>query len=815
MYSHGLTAEIPFLLTTFYADSSFLREKHGPILRVRRDNASVNVSQQVLAFLNQHGIRSETSNPYEPWQNGQPERLIQTLCNTARTVLVASGLEGRFWYQALQYSVRIHNIQYARTLDSSPYFVMFGSKPDVSRDQPFGVEAWIHLRPEQRRDPKFGARGESCIFVGYPTHQSGYLVWCPSRGPNTVVSSSNLIFGTRFPRAKSPPPDLLPDMVKEVFLPSPPTAFTVQEVHHTPDLQIIGSVQDQLVLASQVLASPKCFPISCVMDLLNHTNMENLSSAHVHLTDSYALLGMDPMPDPAQNRPVPRNSTEAQSPDFAPEWEPAMDREIQGFLHHQCFAPVPATPALRTLPGTWLFSRKRNGAAKARFVIGGHRQRLGIDYFEFKNYCAVLASRDNRILLGLAAAQGWSVAQTDVEQAFLHGVLNDVDLYIHPPARYPCPPGHVLKLLKAVYGLHQAPPKFKKEVTDWLRSNGYAPANDSETIWIMRKDQDVLVHGLYADDFLHFSNNSEFYTSFRDQFKKRFDIKTGPVDVYLGNRICVDSDRYNVLINQTAYIDELLGKFGMGDSRPVATPIVSRLSNADRGNDLSKEDHAQYRVIVGSLLYLSCWTRPDISFAVSELSRFVADPGDIHMKAAKRVLRYLKGTRDLGLRFTRPERDKLNQLWGYVDSDWAGCPDSRKSTTGYVLLFNGAVISWKSKRQNVVALSSAEAEFMAASSLVQEVIYIRRLLDRLGFPQNDPTPIGEDNRTCIAWGEGAVGGSDRAKHIDLRRHFVHDAVKAGILTLHAVSSSDNIADLLTKPLAEPVFLLLRKRMMGS
>jgi hypothetical protein len=130
-------------------------------------------------------------------------------------------------------------------------------------------------------------------------------------------------------------------------------------------------------------------------------------------------------------------------------------------------------------------------------------------------------------------------------------------------------------------------------------------------------------------------------------------------------------------------------------------------------------------------------------------------------------------------------------------------------------MFNGAVISWKSKRQNVVALSSAEAEFMAASSLVQEVIYIRRLLDRLGFPQNDPTPIGEDNRTCIAWGEGAVGGSDRAKHIDLRRHFVHDAVKAGILTLHAVSSSDNIADLLTKPLAEPVFLLLRKRMMGS
>ncbi len=155
-------------------------------------------------------------------------------------------------------------------------------------------------------------------------------------------------------------------------------------------------------------------------------------------------------------------------------------------------------------------------------------------------------------------------------------------------------PCQVLKLLKAVYGLHQAPPKFKNEVTDWLRSNGYAPANDSETILIMCKDQDVtcLVHGLYADDFLHFSNNSELYTSIRDQFKSLFDIKTGPVDVYLETRPCVDSDRYNFfkiivsVINQTAYIDELQGKFGtsMRDSRPVGTPIVSHFSNADRGN---------------------------------------------------------------------------------------------------------------------------------------------------------------------------------------------------------------------------------------
>ncbi len=608
--------------------------------------------------------------------------------------------------------------------------------------------------------------------------------------------------------------NLLPDMVKEVFLPTTPTAFTIEEVQQTPDLRFIGSVSDQLVVVSDNMQQPKVLPVSGVMELLMFTSENSLSSAHLSLVDSFALLGMDALPSPTQLS-IPRNANEALSPEFSSEWTPAMDKEIQGFIRHKCYLPVPRTAEIRTLPGSWIFTRKRDGTAKARFVIGGHRQRLGIDYFEFQNYCAVLASRDNRVLLALAAGAGWTVSQTDIEQAFLHGKLNDVDLYINPPARYPCPPDHVLKLLKAVYGLHQAPPKFKKEVTDWMRSNGYTPANDSETIWILRKEQDVLIHGLYADDFLHFSNRNAVYANFREQLKERFDIKTGPVDVYLGNRISVESDKFNASIDQTAYIDDLLAKFGLNDSKPVATPMVQRLSNLERGQSVSKADHETYRVMVGSLLYLSCWTRPDISFAVSELSRFVSDPGVNHFQAAKRVLRYLKGTRDLGLKYSRPEGGKLNQLWGYVDSDWAGCLDTRKSTTGYVLMFNGAAISWKSKRQNVVALSSAEAEFMAASALVQEVIYLRRLLERLGYLQSGPTPIFEDNRTCIAWTEGSVGGSDRAKHIDLRAHFVHDAVKDGILTLQTVSSAENVADLLTKPLPETVFRVLRKRLMGS
>ena len=220
-YNHKSTADIPALLMRFYSDCSPLRTRHGPILTVRRDNASVNVSRAVMGFLDQHGIRSETSNPYEPWQNGKVERMIQTVMGTARTVLLASGLDARFWGHALPYAVRIHNLQYSRALDTSPYMLVHQCKPDVSEDQQFGVEAWLYVHPERRRDPKFSARGEPCIFIGYPQNQRGFLVWCPQRGNNTVVSTTNVVFGTRCPRAKTPAVDLLPDAAKEVFLSQP------------------------------------------------------------------------------------------------------------------------------------------------------------------------------------------------------------------------------------------------------------------------------------------------------------------------------------------------------------------------------------------------------------------------------------------------------------------------------------------------------------------------------------------------------------------------------------------------------------------
>jgi hypothetical protein len=823
-YGHASPGQVLDIIERWYADTAGMRERHGDPRVFRCDNASVNVSRRASSFRVAKGIRTETICPSESHQNGTAERMNRTLVTGARTVLLASGLERRWWHHAVMYQTYLQNVKYSPLTRSSPHLMMFGNKPDVSCFQEFGVEAWLHRRVDQRQDSKFDSRGEPCIFVGYPSNQQGFLVWCPGRGSAKIVASNNLVFGTRCPRSTRSPVELIDETNTEIPLSGAPAALTLQEVESATDLHIVGTFEGNFVLSDSALEGLRLLSPASLPKVLYYTHTNNLSSVHLALADSYQLYtatlpdNVFPQEVPSKSHRIPKNIQQALSPDFVHEWGPAIDRENQGFQHHNCFTAVPLPSGARPLPGLWVFTRKRDGSPKARFCVGGHRQIMGRDYFPNKNYCAVLSSRDNRILLALAAAEGYTVYQTDVVQAFLHGKLDDVDIYINPPASYPCQSGMVLKLQKAIYGLIQAPVKFKQEVIDWFKANGYLAANDAQTIWIKRDKLGVLIHALYADDFLHFTNNKVLYQDFQKQFRKRFDVKTGSVGVYLGNQISVDHGKLTVDLNQTEYVQELLERFNMTNSFPVSTPMVQRLSVLNSGEKLSAEDQALYRNMVGSLLYLACWSRPDISFAVSELSRFVSAPGQNHMQAVKHLLRYLKGTSDLGLRFSKPKNsgpmDRPNVLWGFVDSDWAGCPDSRRSTSGYALMLNGAAVSWKSKRQPVVALSTAEAEFIAASSMVQEVIYARRLLEKLGFPQTDPTPIFEDNTTCIKWAGGAVGGTDRAKHIDLREHFVHEAVSNKVLQLEPVDSVDNVADLLTKPLLKALFLPLRTRIMG-
>jgi hypothetical protein len=621
-YGHASPSQIPEIQERWYADIARFRELHGDPRLFRCDNASVNVSRRATSFRVSKGIRTETICPSESHQNGTAERMNRTLVTGARTGLLASGLERRWWHHAVMYQTFLQNIKYSPLSRSSPHLLMLGTKPDASSFQEFGVEAWLHRRADQRQDSKFDSRGEPVIFVGYPSNQQGFLVWCLGRGPTKIVASNNLVFGTRCPRSV----ELIDEANTEIPLVGAPAALTLQEVDNATDLHIVGTFEGNFVLSDSALEGLRMLSPASLPKVLYYAHNRNLCKVHLALADSYQLYTATfpetvfPQEVPAPNQHIPKNIQQALSPAFVDEWGPAIDKENKGFQHHDCFAAVPLPSGARPLPGLWVFTRKRDGSPKARFCVGGHRQIMGRDYFPNKNYCAVLSSRDNRILLALAAAEGYTVYQTDVVQAFLHGKLDDVDIYIHPPARYPCPAGMVLKLLRAIYGLIQAPVKFKQEVIDWFKGNGYSPANDAHTIWIKRDKSGVIIHALYADDFLHFTSNKVLYQDFQKQFKKRFDVKTGSVGVYLGNQITVDHTKLTVDLNQTEYVRELLERFDMSNCLPVSTPMVQRLSVQNSGEKLSTAEQVLYRNMVGSLLYLACWTRPDITLAVSELS---------------------------------------------------------------------------------------------------------------------------------------------------------------------------------------------------
>jgi hypothetical protein len=835
VYTVKNKSEVFDMFKRFYADTAIVRSKY-PLCCVRRDNAGENMSNALKSWLLDNGIRSESSTPHEPWQNGRAEVQIRVLCNLARTNMIASGLTGKFWARAIFYAADILNIQYRADLKMSPHQSLYGTKPDVSKCQPFGVECWLYVREEQRKDRKFDARGEPAIYCGRSTmdNRSSYVLYMPDRSRPTFVSSNNVVFGNKCPLAKDAP-NLIDN--GEVALDFPPEA-NIMDVTDSSIASIIHQTDTHYILQmadDSVKSMSKPLFVSTFVRAQNsswtqkNANIMNqiLFLEEVHSLTSNQFFDTQAVHFTSTTKYVdPTSYNDAMSRTDASLWQEAFDKEMNGLKRRNVFSVVDR-PADRNPLGTTMVYKykvdhvKNTVTRKCRLCLRGDWQKEGVDFFKYKTYSAVLNCRENRSLYSLAAANNWHMFSSDITQAFTYGKL-DVPLFCHPPPGFECPPGTVLGLNYCLYGAKQAPACFKGVSTEFMLAEGFTAANDSQTVWIKCQGHSVLICAWFVDDVHHCTNDLSLYRSFRKRFEKRFDLKSDDhVEVYLGNRIQQDRAKGTVTVDQEHYILACLEKFGLTRCNGVDKPITSRLTVQDQPDTINHADQELFRGMVGSLLYLASWTRPDIAFAVSELSRFVSNPGKPHLEAAKRVFRYLRKTLNLGLIYrsstSLPGHPEIqpNVLWGYVDSDWAGCPDSRRSTSGFVFMLNGAAISWRSKRQPTVALSSAEAEFISASAMVQEVIYLRKFLSNLGFPQTAPTPVFADNETCIAWSEGSVGGSDRAKHVDLRVHFVHEARKAGHLQLHKIESRFNGADILTKASTPPdVFTGLRRLLMG-
>lgn len=353
-------------------------------------------------------------------------------------------------------------------------------------------------------------------------------------------------------------------------------------------------------------------------------------------------------------------------------------------------------------------------------------------------------------------------------------------------------------LKKSIYGLRQAGRSWYQKLGETFKKIGAIPSNADTCVYYIGQGEDTTLIAVYVDDILVFSRNGAKITKLKEHLSEVFEIKDlGESKYYLGIEFARDGNKIGM--HEKGYIRDILKRFGMADSKPVSTPIDINVKLTKPELDPNDEERKlPYRELVGALMYLAVATRPDIAHAVSALSQFNNCFGHIHWTVAKRVLRYLKGSDDLGLIF----ESRTESLKGYVDADWASCSMDRHSYTGFAFILGNGVISWDSKKQRTVALSSAEAEYVGLTEAVKEIIHLRRFLTELGFEKLADTRILNDNMGAQRLAENPVFHS-RSKHIDIRHHFVRDAWQNKLMKLEHVSTDDIAANIFTKGLPRP------------
>jgi len=394
-------------------------------------------------------------------------------------------------------------------------------------------------------------------------------------------------------------------------------------------------------------------------------------------------------------------------------------------------------------------------------------------------------------------------------------MTEDDEVYVKPPewSRWfdPIPEGHVFRLNKAIYGNKQAARRWHRKISTWMEDNGYPAVNSEKTIFMKRVDDDFIIHGLFVDDIKSVPTKKYLLDEFLAKYSREFEITGGkPMDRFLG--LSVEQSKEDISLHLDAYMAETLEEY----QKMVNRTIRPKNTPMQPGNVLHPEDsplvldpkrQAIYRSMVARLQYAATWVRFDISYTVAQLARFCASAGPSHWAALHHVMEYL--TNQPSLKLTYPKQPKKAMgLEGFCDSDW-GNSSSRRSTTGIIFRYDGAPIYWKSKLQKTIALSTAEAEYYAASVGASETIYLRRLLENMGFTERSWTPLYEDNNACIEWANNMIGGRERAKHIDLRKHFAHEKIQEGHIRMLRVDTSEQLADVFTKSLQPPTFAVLK------
>jgi len=505
----------------------------------------------------------------------------------------------------------------------------------------------------------------------------------------------------------------------------------------------------------------------------------------------------------------PKNRKEAMASPQKAQWLAAEHEEMQSQRENNTYTLVPraSVPAgKRVLDSRFVYKPKLSlsGAVaryKVRLVVRGFMQEHGVDYFE--TFAPVMAYRTLRVLLSLAASLNLEIKQFDIVTAFLHAPVKE-EIYMDLPDGYSVD-DMVAKLHKAIYGIKQAPRAWNTLLNQVLVGLGFKR---------MRSDSCVYSHGhiilaVFVDDIivLYPLQHESLWISLRDQLMTRFRTKDlGDAQIILGMRITRDRHHRSLFLDQESYVRRIVERFGGDKGRAVATPIDARIESITDAS-ITKQP---FRELIGSLLYAAVSTRPDIAYATCTLAQHCASATDAHYEAGLRVVRYLNGTAMLRLRLGGTSIRAMQ----YTDADWAGEKSSAKSMSGGVTLVGDGAVSWHSRKQSTVSLSSMESEYYALASGVQDALWIHQLLFELGKPIIGGVPLLVDNSAVIDYCKRG-GDVHRSRHVNIKYHFVRDHVEKEHIHLQWVPSAEQLADIFTKPLERAPFEYLRALLLGT
>ncbi|GKE03752.1 ribonuclease H-like domain, reverse transcriptase, RNA-dependent DNA polymerase [Tanacetum coccineum] len=500
----------------------------------------------------------------------------------------------------------------------------------------------------------------------------------------------------------------------------------------------------------------------------------------------------------------PKNYKEASSDQ---KWIEAMKVELDSINRNNTWELTTLPKGHKAIGLKWVFKTKKDANGniikhKARLVAKGYIQEHGIDFKEV--FAPVARMETIRLLLAIAANNKWEVHHLDVKSAFLHGDLKE-EVYVTQPEGFITrqDQGKVYRLIKALYGLRQAPRAWNIKLDNTLKSLDFKKCALEQAIYTKTSKDSTLLIGVYVDDLIITGTPKKEIDKFKAQMEEKFEMSDlGLLAYYLG--IEVTQTNGDISIKQSAYASKILKEAGMIDCNETLIPMDpgTRLTKVTEGTMVNS---TEYRSLIGCLRYL-LHTRPDLSYSVGLLSRFMQEPREQHMKAIRQVLRYVKGTKDYGITY---KHNGGNKIHGFSDSSYGVNTQEGKGTTGIIFYYGESPISWSTQKQATVALSSCESEFIAATAAATQALWLKRLLSKLTHSQEEKVTIQVDNKSAIALMKNPVFHG-RSKHIDTKYHFIRECVEKEDIQVEFINGEYQKADILTKALPKIKFLTMRQ-----